>query len=193
MHSLRLFSIAHITSCLSPDRSGSAYIKLKSLPWNHPTNRVETAIWTFKNHLLSMIETVDNDWPLYLWNKVLFSKVSSRWALCVVHDQTAHFRLTSCTRQIRSKRNTLSTCWDKCAHVVEGFYLGPAMLHYCCYTCWATATAAIWVTDTVTWHPSKSRWQVRVPKTHCVHVCPTLPITWRRLVIHPHWAISNSP
>ena len=50
---------------------------------------------------------------------------------------------------IHEKPNERSS-WN--AHGVEGFYLDPAILHYRYYTCWATITAAIRVTDTVAWH-----------------------------------------
>eukprot|EP00957_Ditylum_brightwellii_P129714 9894945-Ditylum_brightwellii.AAC.1 len=43
------------------------------------------------------------------------------------------------------------TSWG--LHGKEGWYLGPALHHYCCYTCYATETQAECIADTVDFYP----------------------------------------
>jgi len=40
-------------------------------------------------------------------------------------------------------------------HGIDGWYLGPALRSYCCYTVWAANTQAQHITDTVAWLLSK--------------------------------------
>jgi hypothetical protein len=40
------------------------------------------------------------------------------------------------------------------AHGVEGWYIGPALDHYRCFTVYVNHTNAVRITDTVAWHPA---------------------------------------
>ena len=46
-------------------------------------------------------------------------------------------------------------------HGVDGWYLGPAMEHYCCYRVWARDTRSERIPDTLAWFPAL----VEMPKT----------------------------
>jgi len=48
-----------------------------------------------------------------------------------------------------SLRGTLSP------HAVDGWYLGPATLHYRCYQVWILETTSERIADTVVWFPTK--------------------------------------
>ena len=129
---------------------------------NYQTERAERAVWTFKNHLLSTIAIADHHWPLYFWNEILFQAIVKLNLMRSSRINSLISTLGSCTSQIRFERNTQSTFCDNGDHPREvkrtrlvectrrwRIYLDPAMLHYRCYTCSTTATAAIQVTDTV--------------------------------------------
>ena len=70
-------------------------------PENHRSYRAEKEIQTFKNNLLSMIVTADNDdWPLYLLGRNLVLSYSYIELNAVVEDQPARTSLGSSTWKI---------------------------------------------------------------------------------------------
>lgn len=66
---------------------------------------------------------------------------------------------TTCTsRHLNShpqKNPTIHSTWAP--HAVDGWYLGPAMHHYCCYyhIMWIWETTTKCIADTLAWFPSK--------------------------------------
>jgi hypothetical protein len=57
------------------------------------------------------------------------------------------------------EKPTLRGTWSP--HAVDGWYLGPAMLHYRCSRVWILETTSEQVADTVVWFPTK----VSMPKS----------------------------
>ena len=62
------------------------------------------------------------------------------------------------TRVLVHEKPTLRGTWSP--HAVDGWYLGPAMLHYRCYRVWILKTTSKHIADTVVWFPTK----VSMPK-----------------------------
>jgi hypothetical protein len=48
-------------------------------------------------------------------------------------------------------------------HGVDGWYVGPALESYRCYTIWIEETRAIRVCDTLSWLPTRSQYHCRPP------------------------------
>ena len=42
-------------------------------------------------------------------------------------------------------------------HAIDGWYVGPATLHYRCYRVWIKETSAIRIADTLSWSHSKTK------------------------------------
>eukprot|EP00957_Ditylum_brightwellii_P164917 12556280-Ditylum_brightwellii.AAC.1 len=55
------------------------------------------------------------------------------------------------TKVLIHKKVDQQTLWG--VHGKEGWYLGPAMHHYQCYTCYAAETRVECIADTVDFHP----------------------------------------
>jgi len=66
--------------------------------------------------------------------------------------------LPECRNSCRNMELSLekpSICTSWAPHGIDGWYLGPAMDSYRCYTVWANETRSQRITDTVAWFPSK--------------------------------------
>ena len=136
-------------------------------PHVHRRNAAERAIRTFKNHFIAGLCSTDRNFPLHLWDRLLpqallslnllrSSRINpklSAWAQ--VHGAFDFNRTPLAppgTRVLIHEPSTVRETWAP--HAVEGWYLGPAPLHYRCYTIWADATSAERIANTLTWFPS---------------------------------------
>ncbi|KAI2490331.1 hypothetical protein MHU86_24250 [Fragilaria crotonensis] len=143
-------------------------------PHVHRRNAAERAIRTFKNHFIAGLCSTDRNFPLHLWDRLLpqallslnllrSSRINpklSAWAQ--VHGAFDFNRTPLAppgTRVLIHEPSTVRDTWAP--HAVEGWYLGPAPLHYRCYTIWADATSAERIANTLTWFPS----HVEMPAT----------------------------
>ena len=134
-------------------------------PGQHRSLKAERAIRTFKNHFISTLCTVANDFPMTLWDKLL-----PQAELCLNHllpygpnpnisayeglhgrqfDFRAHPIAPAGTKVIIHDKPTARGTWA--SHGVLGFYLGPAQQHYRCFSVWAVDAQSIRVTDTLAW------------------------------------------
>ena len=137
-------------------------------PGIHRRNAAERAIRTFKNHFIAGLCSVDKAFPLHLWDKLLpqaeltlnllrGSRINPRLS---AHAQIhGHF---DCNRtplappgirvlvHIKPKDRTT---WSP--HGADGWYTGPALESYRCYTVWLWDTRATRLCDTLTWFPTK--------------------------------------
>ena len=136
-------------------------------PHVHRRNAAERAIRTFKNHLIAGLCSTDRNFPLHLWDRLLpqallslnllrSSRINpnlSAWAQ--VHG-TFDFNRTPLappgTRVLIHEPSTVRDTWAP--HAVEGWYVGPALQHYRCYTIWADATSSQRIANTLTWFPA---------------------------------------
>lgn len=134
-------------------------------PGMHRANRAERSIQTFKNQAIATLCTTSKDFPLTLWDRLL-----PQIELCLNHLHpykpnptiSAYAGLHGGAHDFRA--NPIGPAGSKilihdkpgsrgswAPHGVPGFYLGPALKHYRCYTVWSTSTNAVRITDTLAW------------------------------------------
>lgn len=136
-------------------------------PHNHRANKAERSIRTFKNHFIAMLCTTHPDFPLQAWEHLIpqaeltinllrasnTAPEKSAWE--VVHNRRYDFDRYPIapigTKVIAFEGPDQRGSWAP--HGVEGYYVGPALLHYRCYTVFIPATASTRVVDTLSWHP----------------------------------------
>jgi hypothetical protein len=136
-------------------------------PSNHRSNPAERAIATWKDHFISVLSTVDPDFPMEAWDKLVpqaeltlnllrasrVNPAQSAWAaLHGPYDFLRHPMAPAGTKVLVFETSTDRATWDP--HGVPGFYVGPAMAHYRCYDCYVPRTKRMRTTDTVSWHPA---------------------------------------
>jgi hypothetical protein len=132
-------------------------------------NNAERAIQTFKNHFISGLCSVDPNFPLKLWDKLLpratltlnllrKSRINPR--MSAYAQLNGHFESNRTplappgTRVIEHEKPDQGAYWDP--HGVDGYYLGPALDHYRCYQFHITKTKGTRIVDTVEFSPSKT-------------------------------------
>jgi hypothetical protein len=112
----------------------------------HRRNNAERAIQTFKNYFIAGLCSVDPNFPLKLWDKLLpqatitlnfLRKSRSKPRMSVFAHLNGHFDFNRTplappgTRIIAHEKPGKRASWDP--HGVDGYYLGPALDHYRCY------------------------------------------------------------
>jgi hypothetical protein len=138
-------------------------------PGNHRTLKAERAIRAAKNHILAMLCTADDEFPMYLWDKVLpqaeltinhLRECKSNPAVSAYegmfnkkYDFDAHPIAPVGIKVIVHDKPDNRASWDP--HGVEGFYLGPALDHYRCWRAWIKSTRSVRVSDTMAWFPAR--------------------------------------
>ena len=135
-------------------------------PGIHRRNAAERAIRTAKNHLIAAFCSVDPNFPMHLWCRLLDqanitlnllrgSRVNPKLsAYAQVHGHFDFNRTPLAPpgtfvlgHEKPSKRGT----WDP--HAVEAWYIGPAMDSYRCYKVWCIETRGTRIMDTIEWFP----------------------------------------
>jgi hypothetical protein len=115
-------------------------------PHIHRRNNAERAIQTFKNHFIAGLCSVDPNFPLKLWDKILpqatitlnllrKSRINPRMSAYAQLNGHFDFNRTPLappgTRVIAHEKPYQRASWDP--HGLGGYYLGPALDHYRCY------------------------------------------------------------
>jgi hypothetical protein len=135
-------------------------------PQIHRRNAAERAIRTFKNHFVAGLCSTDTGFPLNLWdtlvpqalltlNLMRSSRINPRLSAHAQIYGAFDYNRTplappGCKVLVHEKPSVRGT-WAP--HAVDGWYLGPALAHYRCYTVWVWDTASTRVSDTVEWFP----------------------------------------
>jgi hypothetical protein len=136
-------------------------------PHIHLRNNAERAIKTFKNHFIAGLCSVDPNFPLKLWDKLLpqatitlnllrKSQINPR--MSAYAQLNGHFDFNSTplapsgTRIIAHEKPDQRASWDP--HGLDGYYLGPALEHYRCYQVHITKTKGTRIVDTVEFFPA---------------------------------------
>jgi hypothetical protein len=137
-------------------------------PGVHRRNAAERAIRTFKNHLIAGLCSVDKDFPLHLWDRLIpqalltlnllrgsrLNPNLSAWAHTHGHFD---FNRTPIAppgiRVLAHEKPNNRTTWSP--HALDGWYVGPALQSYRCYNIWIWDTRAERICDTVVWFPTK--------------------------------------
>ena len=135
-------------------------------PHVHRRNAAERAIRTFKNHFVATLCSTDPAFPLYLWDRLLPQatlslnllrgsrmnpKLSAHAQLFGLYDYNRTPIAPPGTRAIIHDKPANRDSWA--AHGLDGWYLGPAMESYRCYTCWINETRRERICDTVAFLP----------------------------------------
>jgi hypothetical protein len=134
----------------------------------HQRNNAERAIQTFKNHVIAGLCSVDPNFPLKLWDKLLpqatitlnllrKSRIDLRMSAYAQLNGNFDFNRTPLsppgTRIIAHDKPDQRSSWDP--HGLDGYYLGPALDHYRCYQVHITKTKGTNIVDTVEFFPAK--------------------------------------
>jgi hypothetical protein len=123
-------------------------------PKEHCVNAAERAIRTFKNHFVSVLCTVDSQYPLTEWDRLLPQTLLT---LNLLHSSRIHpFALSahaSLFGNFDFNRTLIAPSGTKIiahlaadtripfgAHGKVGWYIGPSMEHYRCWKCYFTDT-----------------------------------------------------
>ena len=140
-------------------------------PGNHRVLRAERAIRSAKNHIIATMCTADDNFPAYLWDKLLDQaeltlnhmrvcrsneKVSAYEGMYgTKYDFMAHPIAPAGIKVVVHDKPDQRPTWA--AHGVDGYYLGPALDHYRCWRTWITRTQAVRISDTIAWFPARTR------------------------------------
>ena len=139
-------------------------------PHVHRRNAAERAIRTFKNHFIAGLCSTDKGFPLTLWDKLLpqaeltlnllrGSRVNPKLSAWAQLHGTYDFNRTPIAppgmRVVAHEKPSQRESWAP--HGADGWYIGPAMESYRCYTIWISGTKSARICDTVAWYPDKIR------------------------------------
>ena len=137
-------------------------------PAVHRRNAAERAIRTFKNHFIAGLCSVDKDFPLHLWDALIpqaeitlnlmrGSRINPKLSAWAQVNGSFDFNRTPLgppgTRVLVHDKPKNRKTWDP--HALDGWYVGPALDSYRCFTVWIWETHALRVCDTIQWFPSK--------------------------------------
>ena len=135
-------------------------------PHIHRANLAERAIQTFKDHLKAGLASLDPDFPLYEWDRILDQciltlnllrsarlnpKLSAHAFLFGQFDYNKTPIAPPGIKVIAHKKPSVRGTWAPNGE--EGWYVGPAPLHYRCMTIYFPKTRAERQTDTLTFFP----------------------------------------
>jgi hypothetical protein len=134
-------------------------------PDNHRRNAAERAIQTFKKHFKACLAGTDPNFPIYLWPELL---PQAELTLNLLRSSRLNPKLSAYAhlegnfdfnRTPLAPPGTKIVVHDKhhktwALHGLSGWYLGPAIDHYRCYTTWITDTRGIRISDTVDFFPA---------------------------------------
>jgi len=136
-------------------------------PTVHRRNSAERAIRTFKNHFVAGLCSVDRDFPMHLWDKLLpqaeltlnilrGSRLNPKLSAWAQLNGTYDFNRTPIappgTRVLVHEKPATRDSWAP--HAIDGWYIGPALDSYRCYTVWIQETRAERICDTI--YPGKN-------------------------------------
>jgi hypothetical protein len=137
-------------------------------PYIHRRNLAERAIILFKHHLIAGLCSTDKYFPMYLWDRLLpqtvitlnmlrTSKINPKLSAAThIYDQYDFNRAPMAppgTRIIAHKTPSRRQTWAP--HGQVGWYIGPALEHYRCYTVYITKTRGDIIVETVDFFPEK--------------------------------------
>lgn len=141
----------------------------------HRRNAAERAIRTFKNHFIAGLCSVDEHFPIHLWDRLLpqalitlnlmrSSRIHPRKSAWAQYSGQFDFNRTPIAppgiRVLVHEKPGVRTTWSP--HALDGCYTGPALESYRCYTVWMFDTRSERICDTVTWFLTK----VTMPIAH---------------------------
>ena len=133
----------------------------------HRANPAERSIRTAKNHITAALCNVDPNFPIEAWDCILeqaeltlnlmrssaFTPNCSAWqAVRGPYIFAATPIAVPGTRVLAFNGPDKRASWA--AHGIEGFYVGPALDHYRCYTVYIPSTRRTRIVSQLSWHPA---------------------------------------
>ena len=131
-------------------------------PDTHHRNLTERAIQTFKNHFLAILAGVDQNFPMYLWDRLvpqavltlnLLRQSNATPTMSAYEYINGKFDYNSlplaplgCAVQVHEAPGRRKT-WD--AHALKGWYVGTSTEHYQCHRVFCSKTRSERVSVTV--------------------------------------------
>jgi hypothetical protein len=137
-------------------------------PYSHRRNSAERAIRSFKEHLIAGLCSTDKSFPMHLWDRLLPQavitlnmlmtsrinpKLSAATHIFGQYDFNRAPMAPPGTRIIAHETPNRRSTWAP--HGQDGWYLGPALEHYRCYTVYITKTRGNRIVETVEFYPEK--------------------------------------
>jgi hypothetical protein len=137
-------------------------------PYSHRRNSAERAIRSFKDHLIARLCSTDTSFPMHLWDTLLPQAVMT---LNMLRTSRINPQLSAAThifgqydfnrapmeppgtRIIAHETSRRRRTWAP--HGQDGWYIGPALEHYGCYTVYITKTRSNRIVETVDFFPEK--------------------------------------
>jgi Reverse transcriptase (RNA-dependent DNA polymerase). len=135
-------------------------------PHVHRRNAAERAIRTFKNHFIAGLCSVHPHFPMTLWADLLPQaaitlnllrpcRLNPRLSAYNALEGAFDFNRTPLAppgmKVIVHEKPQQRTSWSP--HGIDGWYIGPALRHYRCFTCYIPRTHATRIADTVHFIP----------------------------------------
>lgn len=135
-------------------------------PHVHRRNAAERAISTFKDHLLSMLSSVNPEFPISAWDYIvpqaeltlnLLRNARANPALSAweYHFGVYTFNTTPIapvgTKVLAHVKPKQRQSWG--FHGEDAWYIGPSLNHYRCVRCYVPRTGGVIDVDTVEWFP----------------------------------------
>jgi hypothetical protein len=143
-------------------------ITFQLAPYSHRRNSAERAIRSFKDHLIAGICSTDKYFPMHLWDRLLphavitlnmlrTSRINPKLSAATHIFGQYDFNRTPLappgTRIIAHKTPSRRRTWAP--HGQDGWYIGPALEHYRCYTVYITKTRGNRIVETLEFFPDK--------------------------------------
>jgi hypothetical protein len=137
-------------------------------PYSHRQNSAERAIRSFKDHLIAGLCSTDKSFPMHLWDRLLPHAVmtlnmlrtsrlnptlSAATHIFGQYDLNRTPMAPPGTRIIAHETPSRRRTWAP--HGKDGWYIGPALEHYRCYTVYITKTRGNRIVETVEFSPEK--------------------------------------
>jgi hypothetical protein len=137
-------------------------------PYSHRRKSAERAIRSFKDHLIAGLCSTDKLFPMHLWDRLLpqavitlnilrTSRINPKLSAAThIYGQYDFNRVPMAppgTRIIAHDTPQRRRTWAP--HGQDGWYIGPALEHYRCYTVYITKTRGERIVETVELFPEK--------------------------------------
>jgi hypothetical protein len=137
-------------------------------PYSHIRDSAERAIRSFKDHLKAGLCSTEKSFPMHLWDRLLpqavitlnmlrTSRINPKLSATIhIYDQYDFNRAPMAPpgkRIIAHETPNRRRTWAP--HGQDGWYIGPALEHYQCYTVYVTKTRGERVVETVDFPPEK--------------------------------------
>ena len=145
-------------------------------PHDHQRNAAERAIRTAKNHFIAGLCSTDPNFPMSQWDQLLPQaeltlnllrgsrinpKLSAYEQLFGRYDFNRTPIAPPGIKVLAHVKSKVRKTWAP--HALDGYYVGPAMDSYRCYTVYLPSTGRTRIIDTLTWLSEKHKIPIATP------------------------------